>query len=115
MVSADKLETLTAYLAQGECRIAVDSRQPGVIVPERFREPALILKLSHRYAPGDLTIDAWGIRVTLSFDRVESGVCLPWAAVFAAASLGGGVENWEHPGEPPALGKRRGGLALVIN
>lgn len=112
-MNGEKRAAVDAYLTQGEARIIVDARQPGVIVPEHLRRQDLVLKISHRYSPPDLDTSERGITCTLSFDRRSFYVTIPWLALYAVQGADGTVTAWPIPDEPPALTKRRGGLGLV--
>lgn len=111
---SDKRATIDGYLMHGEIHVLVDARQPGVSVPADLRENRnLLLKVSYKYAPPDLDVSDWGIRITLQFGRQLYPVQLPWAAVYGAYCLTGDVEAWPAPGEPPPMAKRRGILGVV--
>lgn len=112
MSAAEKCSHLDAFLLRGETGIMLDSRQPGVDVPNDLRRPDLILKLSYRYGE-PLEIDGHGIFARLSFGGARHDVKIPWGAIYAMASVDGLVAAWEAPAEPIPLTKRRGQLGLV--
>ncbi len=90
-----KRAVLTEYLEGGIVGITLDATRPEVQVPEKFKADfALILKLSWRYAPGDLQLEADAIRVTLSFAGQPSPCVIPWSAVFC---IGGAVWPVDMP------------------
>ncbi len=83
----EKKERLTECLERGIAQIHLDARRAGVIVPESFRgQHQLVLNLSYRYDPPDLTVSDWGIRQTLSFGGSRFTVGVPWSALFAIGS-----------------------------
>jgi stringent starvation protein B len=84
----DKKTRLLEALEQGQAQLHLDARRPGVMVPEQFRdEPHLVLNVSYRFDPPDLSVNDWGVRQTLSFNRKRFSVGLPWSAIYAVASL----------------------------
>lgn len=109
---SDKRETINAFLNEGVTGICLDARQPGVVVPDLYRQEALVLNISYKYDPPDLVVDDFGISVTLSFSGKRSWVRVPWAALYAARSATK-FEAWDLPEAPPAVTKRRGTLGLV--
>lgn len=75
-------------LEQGMTQIHLDARRPGVLVPEKFRaEHHLVLNISYRFDPPDLSVSEWGVRQTLSFGGSRFTVGVPWSALYAVASL----------------------------
>jgi stringent starvation protein B len=67
--------------------IHLDARRPGVAVPEHLKkEPHLLLNLSYRFSPPDLTVSEWGVRQTLTFGGVAFTVAVPWNALYAISS-----------------------------
>ena len=64
-----------------ETRVAFDGRFPGVEVPERLREPVVMLKFSPRYDT-PLQVDGDGVRQVLSFKGEHFPCFVPWAAMF---------------------------------
>lgn len=111
----DKRAVVEAYAAKGETMLAVDARQPGVVVPAQLQnDHQLLLKISHRYEGRDLVIDAFGVSITLSFSGVDFYCRIPWRAVVVAhCRVTGEIMGWEAPGDPPTITKRRGTLGLV--
>jgi stringent starvation protein B len=84
----EKKTRLLAALEQGQAQLHLDARRPGVMVPEQFRTEAhLVLNVSYRFDPPDLTVNDWGVRQTLSFNRKRFSVGLPWSSIYAVASL----------------------------
>ncbi len=84
----EKKTRLLAALEQGQAQLHLDARRPGVMVPEQFRTEAhLVLNVSYRFDPPDLTVNDWGVRQTLSFNRKRFAVGLPWSSIYAVASL----------------------------
>jgi stringent starvation protein B len=83
----EKRQRLLSVLEKGVAQIHLDARRAGVIVPERFRsQHQLVLNLSYRYDPADLTVSEWGVRETLSFGGTGYTVGVPWSAVFGIGS-----------------------------
>lgn len=84
----EKKSRLLESLEKGMAQIHLDARRPGVLVPERFRaEHHLVLNLSYRFDPPDLSVSGWGVRQTLSFGGSRFTVAVPWSALYAVASL----------------------------
>ncbi len=83
----EKRQRLLGVLEKGVAQIHLDARRAGVIVPEKFRsQHQLVLNLSYRYDPADLTVSEWGVRETLSFGGTGYTVGVPWSAVFGIGS-----------------------------
>lgn len=83
----DKKNRLLKALEEGITQIHLDARRPGVLVPHRFGgDHHLVLNLSYRFDPPDLTVNDWGVRETLSFNGERFTVGVPWSAVYAIAS-----------------------------
>ncbi len=75
-------------LEQGMTQIHLDARRPGVLVPDKFRtEHHLVLNISYRFDPPDLSVSEWGVRQTLSFGGSRFTIAVPWSALYAVASL----------------------------
>jgi stringent starvation protein B len=67
--------------------VHLDARRPGVVVPEHLRREAhLLLNLSYKFSPPDLTVSEWGVRQTLTFGGVAFNVAVPWSALYAISS-----------------------------
>lgn len=80
----EKKQRLLSALEQGVAQVHLDARRPGVLVPENLRsEHHLVLNLSYRFDPPDLSVSDWGVRQTLSFSGRRFTVALPWSAVYA--------------------------------
>jgi stringent starvation protein B len=84
--------------------IHLDARRPGVLVPDHLRnEPQLLLNISYRFTPPDLTVSEWGIRETLTFSGKSFCVAVPWTALYAISSHAT-KEWWMYPEDmPPEL------------
>lgn len=83
----EKKSRLLTALEQGMTQIHLDARRPGVLVPKRFQgDHHLVLNLSFRFEPPDLTVNEWGVRETLSFGGERFTVGVPWTALYAIAS-----------------------------
>jgi stringent starvation protein B len=100
----DKKARLLASLECGMTMIHLDARRPGVIVPEHLKkEPHLLLNLSYKFTPPDLTVSEWGVRQTLTFSRLPFCVAVPWSALYAISS-NATKEFYMYPDDmPPEL------------
>jgi stringent starvation protein B len=99
--AGEKKQRLLQALDQGLTQIHLDARRPGVLVPERYRaDHHLVLNLSYRFDPPDLTVNEWGVRQTLSFGGQRFTIGAPWSAVYAVASLVS-REFWMYPDDMP--------------
>ena len=88
-------------LEQGMTQIHLDARRPGVLVPEKFRaEHHLVLNISYRFDPPDLSVSEWGVRQTLSFGGSRFTIAVPWSALYAVASLAT-RDFWMFPDDLP--------------
>ncbi len=97
----EKKDRVLQALEQGMTQIHLDARRPGVLVPEKFRrEHHLVLNVSYRFDPPDLSVSEWGVRQTLSFAGSRFTVALPWSAIYAVASLTT-REFWMFPEDMP--------------
>lgn len=97
----EKKQRLLQALEQGMSQIHLDARRPGVLVPEQFRgEHHLVLNLSYRFDPPDLSVNDWGVRQTLSFGGSRFTVAVPWSALYGVASLVT-REFWMYPDSMP--------------
>ena len=83
----DKKARLLKALEQGMTQVHLDARRPGVLVPKKFTtDHHLVLNISYRFDPPDLTVNDWGVRETLSFGGERFTVGVPWSALYAIAS-----------------------------
>jgi len=99
--AGEKKQRLLQALEQGLTQIHLDARRPGVLVPERYRtDHHLVLNLSYRFDPPDLTVTEWGVRQTLLFGGQRFTIGAPWSAVYAVASLVS-REFWMYPDDMP--------------
>ena len=97
----EKKDRVLEALEQGMTQIHLDARRPGVLVPEKFRaEHHLVLNVSYRFDPPDLSVSEWGVRQTLSFGGSRFTVGVPWSALYAVASLAT-REFWMFPDDLP--------------
>lgn len=82
-------------------QIHLDARRPGVLVPAQFRgDFHLVLNLSYRFDPPDLSVSDWGVRQTLSFGGSRSTVGVPWSALYAI-NCHATREFWMYPRDMP--------------
>ena len=97
----EKKDRVLEALEQGMTQIHLDARKPGVLVPDKFRaEHHLVLNVSYRFDPPDLSVSEWGVRQTLSFGGSRFTVGVPWSALYAVASLAT-REFWMFPDDMP--------------
>lgn len=83
----EKKQRLLAALDRGMAMIHLDARRPGVLVPDHLKsELHLLLNLSYRFDPPDLSVGEWGIRSTLTFSGKRFTVAVPWSALYAISS-----------------------------
>jgi stringent starvation protein B len=100
----EKKQRLLTALEKGMAQLHLDARRPGVLVPEQLKkEHHLVLNVSYRFDPPDLTVSDWGVRETLSFSGSRFTVGVPWSALYAVASHVS-REFWMYPDDmPPEL------------
>jgi stringent starvation protein B len=97
----EKKERLLTALDKGMTMIHLDARRPGVLVPTHLKgESHLLLNLSYRFEPPDLTVGEWGIRSTLTFHGSRFTVAVPWSALYAISSHVT-KEFWMYPDDMP--------------
>ncbi len=97
----EKKDRVLEALEQGMTQIHLDARRPGVLVPEKFRtEHHLVLNISYRFDPPDLSVSEWGVRQTLSFGGSRFTIGVPWSSLYAVASLAT-REFWMFPDDLP--------------
>jgi stringent starvation protein B len=97
----EKKERLLTALDKGMTMVHLDARRPGVLVPTQLKgEAHLLLNLSYRFDPPDLTVGEWGIRSTLTFSGSRFTVAVPWSAVYAISSQVT-KEFWMYPDDMP--------------
>lgn len=98
----EKRSRLETALGEGMAQLHLDARRPGVLVPKQFLdEHHLVLNVSYRFDPPDLSVNDWGVRETLSFSGSRFKVAVPWSAIYAIASHVT-REFWMFPNEMPA-------------
>lgn len=98
----EKKTRLLESLEKGMAQVHLDARRPFVAVPERFKDqPQLVLNISYRFEPPDLTVSDWGVRETLSFGGERFMCGIPWSAIFAVASVVT-REFWMYPDDMPS-------------
>lgn len=97
----EKKQRLLAALEKGMAQLHLDARRPGVLVPESFKSNHhLVLNVSYRFDPPDLSVSDWGVRETLSFSGSRFTVGVPWSALYAIASHVT-REFWMYPDDMP--------------
>jgi stringent starvation protein B len=98
----EKRRRLKQALERGVAMVHLDARQPGVQVPSRFQaDHHLRLNLSLNFDPPDLTLNDWGVRETLNFERVPFEVAVPWQAIFAITGNARTEQAWLFPEDMP--------------
>lgn len=100
----EKKSRLLESLDKGMTMVHVDARRPGVLVPAHLKgELHLMLNVSYRFDPPDLTVNDWGVRQTLTFQGKRFNVAVPWSALYAVSSHVS-REFWMFPEDmPPEL------------
>ncbi len=86
-----------ALLRTGSVDLYLDPREPGVVVPPRFRQDAgLALRIGGDLPVplADLYVDDDGLSATLSFDGQPFHCEVPWRAVVAIVSTQAGRAVW---------------------
>ncbi len=84
--NAAKKTLCNELLEIGMVMVVVDARRSGVLVPVHLLgDPKLRLNLSFQFG-APLTIEDWGIRATLSFNKSPFDCILPWEAVYVVFS-----------------------------
>ena len=77
------MERFAGMIEHGLVLVTLDTRSPGVDVPEIFRgTPQLHLSFSRRFGLEDFDYDENCVRATLSFDHGDHRCVVPWAAVY---------------------------------
>ncbi|MFZ5472049.1 MAG: ClpXP protease specificity-enhancing factor SspB [Myxococcota bacterium] len=98
----EKKERLLTALDKGLTMVHLDARRAGVLVPSHLKTEAhLLLNLSYRFDPPDLSVGEWGIRSTLTFSGKRFTVAIPWSALYAITSHVT-KEFWMYPDDMPA-------------
>ncbi len=83
----EKKTRLLDALEKGMVQVHLDARRPGVLVPKKFAtNHHLVLNISFRFEPPDLSVNDWGVRETLSFGGERFTVGVPWSSLYAIAS-----------------------------
>jgi stringent starvation protein B len=80
-----KQDAFLALLGEGWTSLHLDARRPGVIVPAHLRgEAHLVLQYGHDLPIPipDLEVDEYGVRATLSFQKLPHLTVVPWSAVY---------------------------------
>lgn len=97
----EKKARLLKALELGVTQVHLDARRPGVLVPPKLKDDHhLILNVSYRFEPPDLSVNEWGVRETLSFQGQRFTVRLPWSSIYAVASMVS-REFWMYPDDMP--------------
>ena len=83
----EKLDVFKQLVEQGMVMVVMDSRKPDVQVPPRFADDhQLRLNFSLKFYIDDFEYDDYGVRASLSFNKVPYYCDIPWHAVYALNS-----------------------------
>jgi stringent starvation protein B len=100
-----KRQMLQAALEAGKTQLRVDTRRPGVRVPERHEgEPALALNLSWRFPHTDMVLNERGVAATLRFGGAPFRCLLPWSSIWGILAPGSDAVHVWPPDLPEVLG-----------
>ncbi len=92
-----KPEVFIGLLREGRARVHADGRRAGVILPPELRGEKHVALDYGRSLPvptTDVEVDGYGIKATLSFDRIQSVTFVPWGAVYAITDGQGRGRVW---------------------
>lgn len=79
----EKLDYFTTLIDRGLTQLLVDSTNTGVSLPSYIiGNPAVQINWSHNYRISDFEFDELGVRGTLSFNKKNFYVELPWESVW---------------------------------
>ncbi len=96
-----KKDRLLEALELGMTMVHLDARRAGVLVPDHLKgELHLLLNLSYRFDPPDLSVGEWGLRSTLTFSGKRFTVAVPWSALYGISSHVT-KELWMFPEDMP--------------
>ncbi|MBL90577.1 MAG: hypothetical protein CMH56_02030 [Myxococcales bacterium] len=85
--NVEKLEVFRQLVEQGMVMVVMDTRREGVQVPPRFADDfQLRLNFSHKFYIDDFEYDEYGVRASLSFNKVPYYCDIPWQAIYALNS-----------------------------
>ena len=85
--NVEKLEVFRQLVEQGMVMVVMDTRREGVQVPPRFADDfQLRLNFSHKFYIDDFEYDEYGVRASLSFNKVPYYCDIPWLAIYALNS-----------------------------
>lgn len=83
----EKLEVFRQLVDQGMVMVVMDTRRKGVQVPPRFADDyQLRLNFSLKFYIDDFEYDEYGVRASLSFNKVPYYCDIPWHAIYALNS-----------------------------
>ena len=78
-----KLQYFSELIERGLTLVVVNSRSSGVKLPPHLSEnPAVEISWSHKFGLSDFVYDQFKISGTLSFDKREFHVELPWESIW---------------------------------
>lgn len=100
-----KRSRLEQVLDKGMAKIRLNATMPGVNLPDAYMGFVdIALNLSYNFDPPDLTLSDWGFRGTLSFNKNNFKVAVPWESVFIISCYRT-EDYWQYadtPNENPA-------------
>lgn len=95
-----KHDAVQALMAHGVVRLVILPKSTGCLLPDHLLERdavALDIGVDMPIPIRDLTVDHFGVRGTLSFNRRPFACVVPWAAVVGAAVVGKCVADFGYP------------------
>jgi hypothetical protein len=113
-----KQKQLLELLQEGPVMVFIDTRCPGVLVPERFRgEPDLKLNFDYAFRIPDFEVREDGLIATLSFSQTPHFCALPFESIWQMVNTKN-QKNFAYPESFPLemihelLGQARRGLQV---
>ena len=81
--SIEKFELFSTLIGREMTQVLVNSLHEGVSLPEHIiGNPAVPVNWSHKFGIADFVYDADGIQGTLSFNKKNFFVVLPWNSIW---------------------------------
>lgn len=113
-----KQKQLLELLQEGPVMVFIDTRCPGVVVPERFRgSPDLKLNFDYAFHIPDFEVREDGLVATLSFSQTPHFCAIPFEAIWQMVNTKN-QKNFAYPESFPheviheLLGQARRGLKV---
>jgi stringent starvation protein B len=105
---ATKQAQVIAALEDGQTKIHLDARQPGVEVPADYAQDySLTLNLSWRFSKSEMKVDDSGVCATLHFAGKAFRCVIPWPAIWGMLPAGTDALHVWTLDLPPELGGAR--------